>query len=107
MTGLVIQATGRLDFEDGSRSGDFVLRYSYHMSVCIGWPDQMKQSNLSTASTWMGDRLMGLCPLQGKLICCWPGVVSHCEAMIQKHAFDPLSASVVLNKKSANFPAKS
>jgi hypothetical protein len=35
VAGPVIQATGRSEFEDGlgSRSGDFVSGYSYHMSV--------------------------------------------------------------------------
>jgi hypothetical protein len=35
----VIQATGRLEFEDGLGSGDFVSGYSYHMSVRTGLPD--------------------------------------------------------------------
>jgi hypothetical protein len=33
VVGPVIQATGRSEFEDGLGSGDFVLGYSYHMSV--------------------------------------------------------------------------
>jgi hypothetical protein len=37
----VIQAiyAGRSEFEDGLGSGDFVLGYSYHMSVRTGLPD--------------------------------------------------------------------
>jgi hypothetical protein len=33
VAGPVIQATGRSEFEDGLGSGDFVLGYTYYMSV--------------------------------------------------------------------------
>jgi hypothetical protein len=39
VTGPVIQAAGRLEFEDGLGLGDFVSGYSYHRSVCTGLPD--------------------------------------------------------------------
>jgi hypothetical protein len=39
VAGPVIQATGRSEYEDGLGSGEFVLGYSYHMSVCTGLPD--------------------------------------------------------------------
>jgi hypothetical protein len=69
VAGPVIQATGRSEFEDGLGSGDFVSGYSYHMSVRTRLSDHTKQkcSNIGTVSTWMGDRLMGLCSsyLQG------------------------------------------
>jgi hypothetical protein len=44
VTGHVIQATGRSEFEDGLGSGDFVSDYSYHMSVCTRLPDITKQT---------------------------------------------------------------
>jgi hypothetical protein len=93
VAGPVIQATGSSEFEDGLGSGDFVSGYSYHMSVLTKFTDHTKQtkfqsqrpsdvetpvtstwvqkcSNIGTVSTWMGDRLMGLCSsyLQGN--CC-------------------------------------
>jgi hypothetical protein len=41
VVGSVIQATGtgRSEFEDGLRSGDFMSGYSYQMSVRTGFPD--------------------------------------------------------------------
>jgi hypothetical protein len=40
----VIQATGRLEFEDGLGSGDIVSGYSYHMSVHTGLPNHAMQT---------------------------------------------------------------
>jgi hypothetical protein len=42
VAGPVIQATGRSEFEDGLRSGDFVSGYSYHMSVRTDHTKQTK-----------------------------------------------------------------
>jgi hypothetical protein len=44
VVGPVIKATGRSEFEDGLGSVDFVLGYSYHMSVCTRLSDQTKQT---------------------------------------------------------------
>jgi hypothetical protein len=46
--GPVIQATGRLEFEDGLGSGDFMSGSSYHMSVCTGLPDPTMQTNFQS-----------------------------------------------------------
>jgi hypothetical protein len=35
-------------FEDGLRSGDFVLGYSYHMSVRAGLPDHTMQTKFQS-----------------------------------------------------------
>jgi hypothetical protein len=47
VTGPVIQAAGRLEFEDGLGLGDFVSGYSYHRSVCTGLPDHIMQTKLA------------------------------------------------------------
>jgi hypothetical protein len=44
VAGPVIQATGRSEFEDGLGAGDFLLGYSYHMSVRTGLPDHTMQT---------------------------------------------------------------
>jgi hypothetical protein len=100
VAGPVIQATGRSEFEGGLGSVDFVSGCSYRMSVRTGLPDHTMQtkfhsqrpsdvetpvpsiwfqklSSIGTVSTWMGDRLMGLCSsyLQGKS---WAAVGYRC-----------------------------
>jgi hypothetical protein len=44
VAGPVIQATGRSEFEDDLGSCDFVLGYSYHMSVRTSLSDHTKQT---------------------------------------------------------------
>jgi hypothetical protein len=44
----VIQATGRLEFEDGLGSGDFVSGYSYHMSVRTRLSHHKKQTKFQS-----------------------------------------------------------
>jgi hypothetical protein len=53
VAGPVIQATGRLEFEDGLWSGDFVSGFSYHMSVRTGLPDHTMQTKFQ--SQWPSD----------------------------------------------------
>jgi hypothetical protein len=48
VAGPVIQATGRSEFEDGLGSGDFVLGYSYHMSVRTRLSDHTKQTKFQS-----------------------------------------------------------
>jgi hypothetical protein len=48
VAGLVIQATGRSEFEDGLGSCDFVSGYSYHMSVRTGLPDHTMQTKFQS-----------------------------------------------------------
>jgi hypothetical protein len=48
VAGPVIQATGRLEFEDGLGSGDFVSGYSYHMSVRTRLSDHTKQTKFQS-----------------------------------------------------------
>jgi hypothetical protein len=48
VAGPVIQATGRLEFEDGLGSGDFVSGYSYHMSVHTRLSDHTKQTKFQS-----------------------------------------------------------
>jgi hypothetical protein len=97
--------------------GDFVSGYSYHMSVRTGLPDntiqtkfqsqrpsdvethvpsiwEQKLSSIGAVSTWMCDRLMGLCSsnLQGK---------SHREELIQCIALHPHWGVHVLTMSSS------
>jgi hypothetical protein len=51
VAGPIIQATGRSKFEDGLGSGDFVLGYSYHMSVCTRLSDHVETPVPSISST--------------------------------------------------------
>jgi hypothetical protein len=48
VAGTVIQATGRSEFEDGLGSADFVLGYSYHMSVRTRLSDHTKQTKFQS-----------------------------------------------------------
>jgi hypothetical protein len=49
VAGPVIQATGRLEFEDGLGSGDFVSGYSYNMSALrSGLPDHTMQTKFQS-----------------------------------------------------------
>jgi hypothetical protein len=109
-----ISFTGRSEFEDGLGSGDFVSGYSYHMSVRIRLPDQTMQtkfqsqrpsnvetsvpstwvqkwSNIRTVSTWVGDRLIGLCSsyLQGNS---WTAVGFRC--CITSWGIDPMHCTI-------------
>jgi hypothetical protein len=48
VTGPVIQATGWSEFEDGLGSGDFVMGYSYHISVRTGLPYHSMQTKFQS-----------------------------------------------------------
>jgi hypothetical protein len=48
VAGPVIQAKGRSEFEDGLGSGDFVLGYSYHMSVRTRLSDHPKHTKFQS-----------------------------------------------------------
>jgi hypothetical protein len=113
VAGPVIQGTGRSEFEDGLKSGDFVSGYSYHRSVRTRLSDHTKQtkfqsqrpndvetlvpsiwvqkwSNIGTVSTWMGDRLEWYPPPRKNAdYSCWLPVLYHIVRNWSKFARAP------------------
>ena len=94
VAGPVIQATGKSEFEDGLRPGDFVSDFSCCMSVRTRLPDQMSRPNSQANGLAMlktpvpldhglqltsGPSVIGWVTAQShpyvqlQLICCWPG----------------------------------